>query len=91
MSDLISREALLQMAHTKFDWNDYIDIEDILNAPTVEAEPVIHGHWILEREPNGKPYCFHCSICDDDFRRISILSAYPYCPACGAKMDEVSE
>lgn len=45
------------------------------------------GKWILEREPDGKPYCLHCSICDDDFSRISITTAYPYCPHCGTKMD----
>lgn len=46
-----------------------------------------HGEWILEREPNGKPFCFHCSICDNDFHYIGIKTAYNYCPHCGAKMD----
>lgn len=60
------------------------------DATTIDAEPVRHGHWILEREPNGRPYCFHCSVCDDDFHHIGIKSATDYCPNCGAKMDEVS-
>lgn len=63
-------------------------IEVINEATVVDAEPVVHGHWILEREPNGKPYCFHCSVCDDDFHYIGIKSATGYCPNCGAKMDE---
>ena len=71
-------------------------IEEALRAvPAVDAEkisdadvaPVRHGRWILEREPNGKPYCFHCSVCDDDFHYICITVAYDYCPNCGAKMD----
>lgn len=63
-----------------------------LPVSNYDAEPVRHGHWILEREPNGKPYCFHCSVCDDDFHYIDIKSATDYCPHCGAKMmDEVTE
>lgn len=47
----------------------------------------VHGRWILEREPNGKPYCFHCSVCDSDYHCIGIVVASDYCPNCGAKMD----
>lgn len=55
--------------------------------PAADVQEVKHGKWLLEREPNGKPYCFHCSVCDSDFARISIISATPFCPWCGAKMD----
>lgn len=55
--------------------------------PTIDAVPVVHGRWILEREPNGKPYCFHCSVCDGDFHHIGIKSATKYCPNCGSRMD----
>lgn len=49
------------------------------------------GKWLFERQPDGTPYCFHCSVCDPDFKRIDIKTATPYCPNCGAKMDEVEE
>lgn len=62
--------------------------DEIARMPTVDAVPVTHGHWILEKEPDGKPYCFHCSVCDVDFRRIDIVSGYAYCPYCGARMDQ---
>lgn len=52
-----------------------------------DVVPLVHGRWILEREPNGKPYCFHCSVCDSDYHYIGIVIAYDYCPNCGAKMD----
>lgn len=52
-------------------------------------DAVKHGHWIVEFEPNGNPYCLHCSVCDDEFRRIDVDTAYPYCPWCGAKMDNI--
>ena len=55
--------------------------------PAADVAPVVHGRWILEREPNGKPYCFHCSVCDSDYHCIGIVVASDYCPKCGAKMD----
>ena len=64
------------------------DSEDgVLCDHLIEVESVRHGRWILEREPDGKPYCFHCSVCDDDFHYIGITAVYNYCPNCGAKMD----
>lgn len=63
----------------------------ISNAPTIDAEPVRHGHWI-EYEDN-KRECY-CSECDfpaglDDYGYHNMQD--PYCRFCGAKMDEVSE
>lgn len=54
------------------------------NIPiTIEKQ----GKWWLEREPNGKPYCYHCTNCDIDGHFIGIHSGTDYCPNCGAKMD----
>ena len=61
--------------------------ELIAKQPTVEAEPVRHGRWILERKPDGTPYCLHCSECDPDFVVICNRGATDYCPDCGAKME----
>ncbi len=60
---------------------DQIDRED-----TIEAEPIIHGKWLF----NG--YQTKCSVCEDvieleDGQRWNS----PYCPSCGAKMDEVND
>ena len=66
-------------------------VQHILDStPTVDAEPVRHGHWIHEHlaSTNGGSYAVvRCSNC---------LSQYPmteenYCPNCGARMDEVEE
>lgn len=65
--------------------------EKINTAPTADVEEVRHGQWLLEKEPDGTPYCFHCSECDNDFHCISITSKYAYCPNCGAKMDKEKE
>ena len=53
--------------------------EDIDNAPTIDAEPVRHGKWVVTTEGIVK-----CSEC----KRKFILLKENYCPNCGARMDE---
>lgn len=60
----------------------------IKGIPAADVAEVRHGRWILEREPDGTPYCFHCSVCDNDFHHIGIMTATDYCPNCGALMKE---
>ena len=64
-----------------------VPLEYIKQMRTVEAEPVRHGRWILERMPDGTPYCLHCSECDLDFAVMYTVVATDYCPDCGAKME----
>lgn len=63
-------------------------LDDIEHAPTVEAEPIRHGHWIMcDEEYNA----YECSICHDAW---AVEEGSPsennmhYCQNCGAKMDE---
>ena len=52
-------------------------------------EEVKHGHWIeepVEDEWGKLPSIWHCSECDN-----LELNNSPYCPNCGAKMDEVKD
>lgn len=70
----------------KLGWNDAIDAI-VESAPTVDAEPVRHGHWEYKHLWKGveAKYC-ECSACHHP-------AWWPtdYCPNCGAKMDEVRE
>ena len=70
-------------------------------APTIDAEPVRHGHWI-EYEPDNGIHFHKCSECgqgdmyqgtitDWNGRGFSFYYKRQYCPVCGAKMDEVEE
>lgn len=60
-------------------------LEEILkNTPTVDAEPVKHGHWYVD---GG---CAYCSNCKNNFKK-QIMNHAKYCPICGAKMDEVED
>lgn len=63
-------------------------LELINQQPTADVQEVKHGEWLLEREPCGKPYCYHCTICDSDFHHTGIKVAWDFCPNCGAKMDK---
>lgn len=55
------------------------------NVPTVEAEPVRHGHWI--RNDNGT---YSCSECHSWIPNEQHYYAR-YCLFCGAKMNEEEE
>ena len=48
--------------------------------PTVEAEPVRHGHW-TDNDIDPEAWNF-CSVCGEQ-----AIDNYDYCPNCGAKMD----
>ena len=88
MAEYIEREALFRsIADDVAPFNVAMVFRHIHNAPAADVAPVVHGRWILERDPNGKPYCFHCSVCDSDYHYIGIMAASDYCPNCGAKMD----
>lgn len=90
--DLIDRNELLEYQYHSSEWNDetqkfdspVVDVEDIKNAPTVEAEPVKHGEWKEIVTHNGctPDYDCICSNCNE-----SGVPHYKYCPHCGAKMD----
>lgn len=79
--------------HKDTDWEASIQNYTLLTSPSTPASnpatpPTKEGRWILEREPDGKPYCFHCSECDSDFSYAGINTAYSYCPLCGSKMND---
>lgn len=58
-------------------------------APTVDAEPVRHGHWCFVEYPDGY-YHWECSECNKWFKEdsMSLSEEWKYCPNCGATMDE---
>lgn len=73
----------------------YGQIDDLARGIMKDWAPVVHGHWILKRT-KGSIY-LKCSACGmyadtrylaDDFR-LKYLT--PYCPKCGAKLDERPE
>lgn len=92
-NDLISRSALLEAFDNfppgfKKSISGMVALRMIKGAPTVDAEPVRHGMWILlGRSFPTTDYTYTtsalymCSECG-----LREIKKYPYCN-CGAKMD----
>ena len=88
--------ATVEQVSWQWGWNDAIDA--IINAaPTVD--PIKHGHWdnkqiVEDISPYDAPYTIaRCSVCHGKvfvFAEDYIVN-YPYCPLCGAKMNEVED
>ena len=86
MSDLISRNALLD-AMPKNDELLSIDVRRIIcELPIIDAEPVRHGRWVKSGYACGESE-WTCTVCGNKEWRTSI-SRLKFCPFCGAKMDE---
>lgn len=67
-----------------------VGTKEIDKAPTIDAEPIRHGHWV--QRWTGNEYIVFCSNCRTEALEIVDYELeYNYCPNCGAKMDEVSE
>lgn len=58
---------------------------EIAAIPIADIEEVKHGHWIFRPASNRMvdDDCYVCSSCGQ-----SSYDETPYCPECGAKLDE---
>lgn len=64
----------------------------LIQIPTVDAEPIRHGHWTDRQEDyDGADIYEFCSVCGCDSDISHYGESYKYCPHCGALMDEVEE
>lgn len=90
MSEYIDRESLInhlnQSAAKHYSWA----VERVIELePAADVVPVRRGHWV--RVGNGTT----CSKCMQGLLRVDgkqsewvDLSGMPYCPNCGAKMED---
>lgn len=88
---LIDWDEVLEWLHrqkeTMEQWSMRIAIENYVDEmPTIEAEPIRHGHWI--KEPD---YDYQCSECGAYVGGGDIPKVFRYCPNCGSRMCEVEE
>lgn len=100
---LIDADALLEKswdADTRCGYVQVVDVGEIENSPTIEAEPIKHGRWLIGVGENGEPIGTYCSECGWSWEKNvaaiqlnKVLSRIktPRCPYCGAIMDEVEE
>ena len=70
---------------------DFVFKEDIDAMPTVEAEPIRHGQWMLKcADIVGETII--CSECNHERTLLNPVCKYPkYCENCNAKMDGKEE
>lgn len=61
----------------------------ILDAPAVDAVPVVYGRWEYDENPDyDGNYQAYCSVCGaGDKHALYMIGCVPYCWKCGAKMD----
>lgn len=109
---LIDRGKLLMQMMHKFHYelpdgcnnSLYGDVIKVIeDVPLIEAEPVRHGVWVIEKRHSvsRNPYMDDnyfasatCSECDFCIHAETKSFGYPdlnttnYCPNCGAKMDK---
>lgn len=88
MSRTIDADLLLEKAwdaDTRIGYVQVVDVGDILDAPTIELEQK-KGRWIKQNPMVDTEECSECgyNILGEEFET-------PFCPWCGAKMDEVEE
>lgn len=99
MTRLIDADALKQNAYTSYECASQpckvVDVSDIDDAPTVDAEPVRHGEWIKIRGMMPPEYMGlkACSVCGWHIHPLGRTafdlkeSEFRYCPRCGARLD----
>lgn len=89
---IIDADVLKELAFESEDWWENADVWVVSNL--IDSVPTIYeskeGKWLETQHTNQK----RCSVCD----RICFIAIYPwfhglasFCPACGAKMDDVEE
>jgi len=71
---------------------------DIANAPTIDAQPVVHAYWQdtgLENSIGDLIVCSNCHYYYNPEKNAVEMGRLPYhptyCPNCGAKMDGKEE
>ena len=92
MAEYIERETAKKALADKSFQNYGYAILTIMEVPAADVEPVKHGHWYNR---GGR---FRCSVCDTKaylkdvggtggWSHEYIQQKSPYCPNCGAKME----
>jgi hypothetical protein len=101
-SDLIRLSDLMQFPiridhYDKVNGNEHfvLGIESVLeyaeNLPRVEAEPVVHAHWIPVEGGGFRDMVLtisECSNCGGQVSHHGYACPDKYCKHCGAHMDE---
>ena len=85
-----TRKQMLDEGYKHIDfykmYDAFLHFQQRISLQSTKVKEVKQGFWVLETEPDGKPYSYRCSVCGNDFHYIGITGASDYCPDCGAEM-----
>ena len=95
-ADNLEIDYIVASTTTNTECYRYVSKEQIDNAPTVDAEPVRHGHWVKSPEYRGdniSGYTDNHWVCSECGKEAIVNEWYmydltDYCPNCGAKMNK---
>lgn len=87
MGDLIERDELLEKMPKDDKLLSYYVRRMIVDAPAVDAVPVVHGKWESKNRNMYGTVSGQCSTCGMYAGLWMRNMPYKYCPYCGAKMD----
>lgn len=82
----IDADALRHDIHTSYS-DDLEILEHIDSAPTIDAEPVKHGYWIVYKADEESKEHMKCSVCGAYWSAPQHAKIFKRCYNCGAKMD----
>ena len=97
MAEYIEREAAIAAAFsaTSLGNSAFRDVYDTVNRlrliPAADVALVRHGRWMHERLASTTGGTYPISRCSECQNAMPFVWDAPYCPNCGAKMDEVDE
>lgn len=94
MDDLINRAAPLEKAwdaDTRCGYVQVVDVGDIEDAPAIEAEPVVYGQWVKDRDTIKCPACGFGMFPIPCFFKDGVCVGGPlipkHCPDCGVRLE----
>lgn len=87
---LIDANVLMSQAFTTKQGYDAVLVEDIVNAPTVDANPIINAQWeYVHYDPDYLIWTGTCTKCKRKHESTDNVGKLPFCPHCGARMNGV--
>lgn len=58
-----------------------------LDFPSEDVKPVVHAIWVPKDHDGSQRVCT-CSACGEDTNYVNFDDPYPFCPNCGADMND---
>ena len=73
--------------HGKYKFSLMYIWKNIMDLPSADVVPVVHGKWIDE-DPAFAEYFANCSVCGYEIDVHNERGYFNFCPNCGAKMED---